>query len=166
MSKIISKNKLNIEIANDNSPLQVVVSGTIDDLIISESIIIKEGAKKFVKLNVSAAFHSKIMKDAEKKMRDSLFDIELHNPLYHVISNYSAKASNEKSIIFENLSKQMSNRVKWVNSIKLLESKNEKNIIEIGPGKTLTGIIKRISNKFNHFNINTVDDIDILKNAI
>jgi len=166
LEKIIEKNSLSIEIANDNTPEQVVISGIIDNLKKSEEIIINNGAKKIVYLNVSAAFHSKIMKEAEEKMRDSISEINFYNPIYNVISNYSALASKDKSIIFESLSKQMSSRVKWVNSVKLLESKKEKNIIEIGPGKTLTGIIKRISNKFNHFNINTVDDIDILKNAI
>ena len=166
LEQIIKKNSLNVEIANDNTPTQVVISGIIDNLKKSEEVIINNGAKKIVYLNVSSAFHSKIMKEAEEKMKDSLSKIKLSNPLCYVISNYSGSASKNKSIIFENLSKQMSNRVKWVNSIKLLESKNERNIIEIGPGKTLTGIIKRISNNFNHFNINSVSDIDVLKNAI
>ena len=106
------------------------------------------------------------MKKAEEKMKRSLSEINFSNPIYSVISNYSATASKDKSIIFSNLSKQMSNRVKWVDSIKLLESKNEKNIIEIGPGKVLTGIIKKISKNFNHFNINEVSDIEFIKNAI
>ena len=60
----------------------------------------------------------------------------------------------------------MSNRVKWMDSIKLLFDNDEKLIIEIGPGKTLTGIIKRISKDFTHFNINELKDIELLKNAI
>ena len=138
----------------------------MDDLTKSEKILINNGAKKIIYLNVSSAFHSKIMKKAEEKMKRSLSEINFSNPIYSVISNYSATASKDKSIIFSNLSKQMSNRVKWVDSIKLLESKNEKNIIEIGPGKALTGIIKKISKNFNHFNINEVSDIEFIKNAI
>ena len=117
-------------------------------------------------LNVSTAFHSKIMKKAENEMKKSLYKINFSNSLYSVISNYSATSSKDKSIIFLNLSKQMSNKVKWVDSIKLLESKNEKNIIEIGPGKVLTGIIKKISKNFSHFNLNEISDIDVLNNAI
>ena len=166
VENIISENNLKVEVANDNSPLQVVISGVKEDLTYAESIIMNNGAKKFLYLNVSAAFHSKIMKAAEVKMKNSLCKINFSNPLYSVISNYSGKATKDKLIIFDNLSKQMSSRVKWVDSIKLLESNNEKNIIEIGPGKVLTGIIKRISRKFNHFNINQVSDIKLLKNAI
>ncbi len=166
IENVIKNNSINVEIANDNAPGQVVISGIMDDLKKSEEILIKSGAKKIVYLNVSAAFHSKIMKTAEVKMKNSLCKINFSNPLYSVISNYSGKATKDKLIIFDNLSKQMSNRVKWVDSIKLLEFNNEKNIIEIGPGKVLTGIIKRISRKFNHFNINQVSDIKLLKNAI
>ena len=128
LERIIEKKSLNIEIANDNAPEQVVISGIIDNLKKSEEIIMSNGAKKIVYLNVSAAFHSNIMKEAEEKMRDSISEINFYNPIYSVISNYSAIASKDKSIIIESLSNQMSSRVKWVNSIKLLESNNEKNI--------------------------------------
>ena len=106
------------------------------------------------------------MKKAEEKMKISLSEINFKNPTCSVISNYSSTSSKDKFVIFQNLSKQMSNRVKWTDSIRLLESNNEKNIIEIGPGKILTGIIKRISKNFNHFNINDVKDIDLINNAI
>ena len=166
LEKIIEKNLINVEVANDNTPRQVVISGIMDNLKKSEEILIKNGAKKIVYLNVSAAFHSKIMQKAEEKMKNSLSEIDFSNSSYPVISNYSGTANKDKSIIFENLSKQMSNKVKWFDSIKLLESKKEKNIIEIGPGKILTGIIKRISKNFSHFNINEISDIDVLNNAI
>jgi len=166
LEKIIIDNSIKVEIANDNTPEQVVISGVMENLKKSEEVLIKNGAKKIVYLTVSAAFHSKIMKIAEEKLKNSLSKIKVSNTLYSVISNYSATANKDKSIIFENLSKQMSNRVEWLDSIKLLESKNENKIIEIGPGKVLTGIIRRISRNFNHFIINEVSDIDILKNEI
>ena len=154
IEKIIKNYSINIEIANDNTPSQVVISGILDNLKKSEEILIKYGAKKIVYLNVSSAFHSRIMKKAEEKMKNSLSEIDFSNSSYPVISNYSATASKDKSTILANLSKQMSNKVKWVDSVKLLESKNEKNIIEIGPGKVLTSIIRRTSKGFNHYNIN------------
>ena len=165
IEKIIKNNLINVEIANDNTPGQVVISGILVNLKKSENILIKHGAKKIIYLNVSAAFHSKIMKKAEEKMKKSLSQVNFSDPLYPVISNYSATASKDKLIIIDNLSKQMSNRVNWVNSIKLLECENEKNIIEIGPGKILTQIIRKISKNFNHFNVNEVNDIDVLNNA-
>ena len=166
LENIIIDNSLNIEIANDNAPEQVVISGIMDELKLSEKILYKNGAKKIVYLNVSAAFHSKIMQNAEKKMNKSFTEIKFNDPLYSVISNYTGKGSKDKSTIYKNLSSQMSNRVKWIDSIKFIISNDEKNIIEIGPGKTLTGIIKRISKDFKHFNINELKDIDLLKNAI
>ena len=166
IENLIKKNSMNIEVANDNAPNQVVLSGIINDLKNSEKILLSHGAKKVVYLNVSAAFHSKIMKNAEKKMNDSLKKVDFKDPLYSIISNFSGESSNDKRIIFENLSNQMSNKVKWVDSIRLLELKKEKNIIEIGPGKVLTGIIKRISNGFNLFNLNEIIDIDKIQNEL
>tara|TARA_Y100000590_G_C15700635_1_gene1006642 strand:+ start:57 stop:989 length:933 start_codon:yes stop_codon:yes gene_type:complete len=166
LEKIIKENSINVEIANDNTPNQVVISGIIEDIKSSEEILINNGAKKIIILNVSAAFHSKIMKKAEEKMHNYLSKIKFNDPIYSVISNFSGKDSKDKSIIYESLSKQMSNRVKWVDSIKNLLLKKEKNIIEIGPGQVLTGIIKRISNEFNHYNLNEIKDIEILKNEL
>ena len=166
VEKIIKSNLIDIEVANDNAPGQVVISGIIENIKKTEDILIKNGAKKIVYLNVSAAFHSKIMKIAENKMKDHLSKINFCDSIYPIISNYSAKANQDKIVIFEQLSKQMSNKVKWLESINLLESKQEKNIVEIGPGKVLTSIIKRISKSFNLYNLNEINDIEKLKNAI
>ena len=103
LEKIIKNNLINVEIANDNTPNQVVISGIMDDLTKSEKILINNGAKKIIYLNVSSAFHSKIMQKAEEKMKRSLSEINFRNPIYSVVSNYSATASKDKSIIFSNL---------------------------------------------------------------
>ena len=157
VENIISENHLSIEIANDNSPMQIVISGIKENLISLKDLFILNGAKKFIILNVSAAFHSKIMVDAEKKMSSYIDKISFKSPLNNIISNYSAINSNDKNVLKKNLSKQMSNRVRWVESIKCLERTEEKSIIEIGPGKILSGLIKRISNKFDIINIDNVD---------
>ena len=162
VEKIIFDNKLKVEVANDNSPLQVVISGVKEDLSFAESIIMNNGAIKFVYLNVSAAFHSKIMKNAEKKMKTYLNNVDFKDPSYPVISNFSAKDSKNSKVLFDNLTKQMSNKVRWVESIKCLDNLNETKIIEIGPGKVLSGLIKRISKNFIDNNINCVNDLDYL----
>ena len=166
VEKIILKNNLNIEVANDNSPLQVVISGIKKDLSEAEEIFLQHGIKRYQYLNVSAAFHSKIMKNAEKEMKTHLNKIQFKKPTYPIISNYDAKCSANPEIIFNNLSNQMSNKVKWVESIKCLESLKETNIIEIGPGKILTGLIKRISNKFTLSNINSIKDLENIINGL
>jgi len=165
IENIIKKNNLNIEIANDNSPLQDVISGIKEDLVKSEFYLKELGAKKFVFLNVSAAFHSKLMLEAQGKMNNYIESTIFKDSPIAIISNYSGNISNNKEILIQNLSKQMSNRVRWVESIKTLENFKEKNIIEIGPGKVLTGLIKRISNNFNIKNINSIDDFKKFNNG-
>ncbi len=166
IESLIRDFSLSIEIANDNAPGQVVVSGIIEDIKDAEKILLQNGAKKIIYLNVSAAFHSKIMIKAEEKMKLSLLSYNFSNSIYPIISNYSACANSDKNIIFDNLSKQMSNKVKWFDSIKLLENMSEKNIVEIGPGKVLTGLIKRISSSFTLYSFNNIKDIEVLNNEL
>lgn len=160
VEKIINENNLNIEVANDNSPLQVVISGIKDDLSSAESILINNGAKKYIHLNVSSAFHSQIMKDAEIEMKSYLKDVVFSNPDYPIISNFSANFSSDKKILFNNLTNQMSNKVRWTESIQQLSKVGEKNILEIGPGKVLSGLIKRITNDFTVISINSIKDLE------
>ena len=162
---IISDNKLNVQIANDNSPIQIVISGKKEDLLYAEKFFKESGALKFILLNVSAAFHSNLMKTAEEKMLNYINKIKFNSSNINIISNYSAESSNNNSIISQNLSKQMSNKVRWVESIKTLENLKEETIIEIGPSKVLSGLIKRINKKFKLINFNSINDIENIKNA-
>ena len=166
LEKIIRDHSLNIEIANDNTPSQVVISGTIENLKKSESIIKDNGGKKIINLNVSAAFHSNIMKEAEEEMKLHLNAILFQKPIFSIISNFSAENSFDPKVIFNNLLNQMSNKVRWVESIKCLDKHKENNIIEIGPGKVLTGLIKKISNNFTVTNINSINDLENLSNEL
>ena len=160
IENIILDNNLSINVANDNSPLQVVVSGTKENLFKAEPIFIDNGVKKYIHLNVSAAFHSPLMIDAEEKMKNQLNLLDFKNPLYDIVSNYSGQKSNDISVIYANLTNQISNKVKWVDSIKCLENEDKNDYIEIGPGKILSGLIKRISKKSKITNINSVDDLN------
>ena len=163
--KIIKENNLEIEIANDNSPIQIVISGKKEKILNSESLFKDYGAIKFILLNVSAAFHSNLMLNDQKEMIKFIDDISFNKSDINIISNFSAQNSNDINIIKKNLSNQMSNKVRWVESINLLENLKEKNIIEIGPGKILSGLIKRINKKFNIMNFNKISDIETIKNA-
>jgi len=163
---IIQNNKLNLSIANDNSPQQIVISGIKKELINSEEIFKKSGAKKFILLNVSAAFHSSLMNEAQEKMKEFINNSTFNNSKIAIISNFTANKSSNIDTIKENLFKQMSNRVRWVESIQTLEKNNESKIIEVGPGKVLSGLIKRISDKFDIKNIEKITDIESFKNGI
>ncbi len=160
---IIKNNSVNVEIANDNSPLQIVISGSNHDIENSEQIFLSNGIKKFIKLNVSAAFHSKFMIEAQKKLSFEIDKINFVNPSCAIVSNFDASINKSINKIIENLKLQMSNRVRWTESIKNIEEKGESQIIEIGPGKVLSGLIKRISNKFDIISINNIQDLEQLK---
>ncbi len=160
---IIKNNSVNVEIANDNSPHQIVISGSNHDIDNSEQIFLSNGIKKFVKLNVSAAFHSKFMLEAQKKLSFEIDKINFVEPSCAIISNFDASINKSINKIIENLKLQMSNRVRWTESIKNIEEKGESQIIEIGPGKVLSGLIKRISNKFDIISINNIQDLEQLK---
>ncbi len=163
VENIIKENAIELDVANDNSPSQVVISGIMNNIQLCENIFMKNGAKKFVYLNVSAAFHSKIMEKAQQQMQLHLKKVTFKKPSNSVISNFSGTASTDEETIFKNLSNQMSNKVRWVESINYLEKTKEENIIEIGPGKVLSGLIKRITTKFNVYNLNRIEDIEGLK---
>jgi [acyl-carrier-protein] S-malonyltransferase len=99
------------------------------------------------------------MLKAEKRMKHFIDNSIFKDPRIPIISNYTAVSSKDKTVLSNNLSKQMSNRVKWVESVQFLEKMQEDTIIEIGPGKVLTGLIKKISNKFKVHNIENISDI-------
>tara|TARA_Y100001970_G_C14137629_1_gene805221 strand:+ start:69 stop:995 length:927 start_codon:yes stop_codon:yes gene_type:complete len=163
VEKIINNYDLDLEIANDNSPGQVVISGTNINIIKSEEIFIKKGIKKFIKLNVSAAFHSKFMIEAQNKLNIEIDKIKFVDPICSIISNFDASLNSSSLKITKNLKLQMSNRVRWTESILTLEQIGENKILEIGPGKVLSGLIKRISKKLDTISINNINDLEKLK---
>ena len=160
VSSIINENNLDLEIANDNSPIQVVISGEIGKINKYREIFLKNDVKKYVILNVSAAFHSKYMLEAQKELSEQIVDLKFTYNDINIISNYTAEISNDNFIIKESLQNQMANRVRWKESImKLKEVTKNNKIIEIGPNKILSGLIKRISNDFDIKNYTKISDL-------
>ena len=159
VQKIIDDNNLEIEIANDNSPLQIVISGEKKELSKSKDLFLDLGIKKFVELNVSAAFHSKFMYQAQEKLSEYINLLNFLENKINIISNYDANIYNDNISIKKNLQLQMANKVNWTESIKKLEEIGENDILEFGPGKVLSGLINRISKNFNIKSINTTEDL-------
>ena len=159
IQQVIEKNNINLEIANDNSPIQVVVSGDIEDIKKNKEIFLQNEIKKYVLLNVSSAFHSKYMNEAQNILSKEIDNLNFKSNDINLISNFTAEISNNNNEIISSLKNQMANTVRWTESIKKLEEIGETNIIEIGPNKVLSGLIKRISNKFDIKSINTISDI-------
>ena len=163
LQNIIDEENLNVQIANDNSPIQVVISGMINNIDKSRDIFLKNGVKKFLKLNVSAAFHSNLMIESQNIMKRYIDETKFSDSNISIISNFSSKMSNNSGTIKGSLINQMANKVRWKESINELEINNEKHLIEIGPGKVLSGLVKRITSSFDIITINQVKDLELFK---
>ena len=155
---IIKTKHNNCFIANDNSPQQIVISGLNKNLDLFSDDLNKSKIKN-IKLNVSAPFHCNLMKSATDNMRKEINNLnikELKNP---IISNYSANPSVNGDDIKKLLILQIEGRVRWLESVEFMINQGTKNFIEIGPGKVLSGLVKRINKNINMISINTEDDI-------
>lgn len=160
IEKILDENKDNFQaqIANDNSDGQIVVSGKLEDLKkMMENL--KENKIKNIQLPVSAPFHCSLMKKATENMRGPLNNLSIEPVGINIVSNVTALAVNEPSKIKELLIKQIENRVRWRESILKMIDEGVDNFIEIGPGKVLAGLIKRINKQVKTISINSEDDI-------
>ena len=121
------------------------------------------GVKRYVKLNVSAAFHSNFMIDAQSKLINEIDKINFKNSNLPIISNYDSNVNSNIESITYALKNQMANRVRWTDSIKKLEETDTTQIIEIGPGKVLSGLIARITKKFDIKSIDKIEDLKKFK---
>ena len=158
IEKIIKKNNHACFVANDNSPQQIVISGLNKDINLLCEDLNKLKIKN-VELNVSAPFHCKLMKKATENMKDKILNLNLKDISNPIISNFSAKPSISGPEIKNLLVSQIEGRVRWLESIELMINKGTKNFIEIGPGKVLSGLLKRINKSVNIKSINNEQDI-------
>ena len=157
------KNEFVIEIANDNSNGQIVLSGKNKDLE-KFSDFLKEKNIKNVKLPVSAPFHCKLMSKATEIMKIEIENINFKNFKNVLISNVTANEVLNKDDLKKLLINQIENRVRWRESINFMIEKGVKSFTEIGPGKVLSGLIKRIDKNVKIRAINSIDDIKNFKN--
>ena len=164
IEKILKKNEqnFNAQIANDNSEGQIVLSGKIEDLD-KLIIILKENNIKNIKLPVSAPFHCSLMNKATNIMREELNKLNFMNGGNKLISNVTAKEISNTDELKDLLIKQIENRVRWRESAINMINNDINHFIEIGPGKVLSGLIKRISKEVKIDTINNQGDIEGLK---
>ena len=164
IEKILIDNEKNFsaQIANDNSDGQLVLSGKIDDL---EKLIsaLKENSIKNIKLPVSAPFHCSLMNKATNIMSEELNKLNFQNGDNKLISNVTAEVISDTEDLKSLLIKQIENRVRWRESVIYMIKNDVNQFIEIGPGKVLSGLIKRISREVKIDSINSQSDIESLK---
>tara|TARA_Y100000590_G_scaffold372917_1_gene436292 strand:- start:1032 stop:1949 length:918 start_codon:yes stop_codon:yes gene_type:complete len=146
------------EIANDNSNGQVVVSGEKKIIeILNENL--KKKKKKGIILPVSAPFHCSLMKSATEKMKDKIENTNFLKPKPHIISNVTAKEESDVNRIKPLLTDQITSRVRWKESVEYMIKQGVKDFLEIGPGKVLSGLVKKINRDVKISNINSIEDI-------
>lgn len=143
------KGKYLVEIANFNSPEQIVITGEREGVQLVCDKVLDMGAKKAVLLPVSAPFHSSLLKEAEVKLKKELETTTLFDLEKELISNVDAKPVVKKEEVKEKLVKQVSRSVLWQESIEFLINRGVDTFIEVGPGKSLSGFVKRISKLIN-----------------
>ena len=149
------------QIANDNAEGQLIISG--DKESVSQlQLILKEKKIKCIPLKVSAPFHCDLMKPAAKIMKEKIEKINFSKPSINIVSNVNAKPENNPDKIKSLLIEQIFSSVKWRESLINMSNSNVKEFIEIGPGKALSGMVKRTIKGANTFSINTIADINNL----
>ena len=164
IEKILTENKENLkaQIANDNSEGQIVLSGKTEDLdkLIQ---ILKNSSIKNIKLPVSAPFHCDLMNNATKIMTEELNKLSFKNGQNKLISNVTANEIKDLDELKNLLIKQIENRVRWRESVINMIENDVDHFIEIGPGKVLSGLVKRTNRNIKIDTINFLSDIESLK---
>tara|TARA_B100000029_G_scaffold414377_1_gene417767 strand:- start:2660 stop:3577 length:918 start_codon:yes stop_codon:yes gene_type:complete len=146
------------EISNDNSSSQIVISGE-RKIIEKFNENLKKKRKKGIMLPVSAPFHCSLMKNAAEKMKEKISKIDFLEPSPGIISNVTAKEEKDVNKIKPLLVDQIVSRVRWRESVNYMIEKGVYNFLEIGPGKVLSGLVKKINSKVEISNINSIEDI-------
>ena len=148
------------DIANDNSDVQVVISGDLDAVENAISLSKDYGIKRAVILPVSAPFHCRLMQPAQSIMQEALDNLGFQKPLVPIVSNINAKSESDPIKLRENLINQVTGTVKWRETMLLANELGVQKITELGSGKVLTGIAKRMIENVNTLNIENSADLE------
>jgi len=146
------------EVANDNAEGQIIVSGDIVSIKLLQDIL-KKDKKKSILLNVSAPFHCSLMNPAAEAMKDKINSVNFKKPSFDIVCNVTSKPENNPDILKSLLVKQIYSSVRWRESLIYMFSQKINDYVEIGPGKALSGMVKRTLKDIKSFSVNSIDDI-------
>ena len=149
-----------VSVANYNNPKQSVITGRKDAVLAAGKICEEKGALKVVELNVSGPFHSSLLEGAGEQLSKALEDVELSDIEIPYIANVTADYVKDKNDIKDLLKKQVSSSVRWQQSLELMIKDGVDEFIEIGPGHTLAGFVKKIDRGLKTVNIDTLEDFN------
>lgn len=151
-----------VQIANDNCPGQVVISGSKPSLEKAVELAHRAGARKIIRLAVSIAAHSPLMKTVQDEFSLTVEDSPIKDPHTMLFGNVTAKALISAGEIRDDLKAQLTSRVRWTESIQGMIKRGATNFIEIGSGSVLTGLVKKIDRKVKRVSIGSIPDFEIL----
>jgi len=151
------------EIANLNCPGQVVVSGKATNIELLAGLAKDKGAKRALSLDVSGAFHSSLMDPAKDKLEKEIENVDFKTPIYPIISNVTAKPTQDPVEIKQNLIKQVNSRTLFEASIRYVAEQGIKTYIEIGPGTVLKGLLRKIDKALQVINIEKPEHLNLLQ---
>ncbi|WFR58410.1 ACP S-malonyltransferase [Anaerocolumna sp. AGMB13025] len=163
IEKICEETEGIVTVANYNCPGQLVISGEKHAVAAASEALLNNGAKRVIPLNVSGPFHSPMLKEAGDKLYEVLNSVQINDPVTPYTANVNAEIINNKEEIQTLLAKQVYSSVKWQQSVEHMIANGVDTFIEIGPGKTLSGFIKKIDRSLKVINIEKVEDLDKLQ---
>ena len=149
-----------VQCANFNSPGQIVISGSVEGVREAMKVAKEKGAKLVKELVVSGAFHSPLMQSAKDEFKKELDDANFFDAKFPVYANVSGKPVTKKEEIVDLLYKQLDSPVRWEETITNMISDGAEEFIEVGPGKVLQGLVKRINPDVKFFGIDKYDDVE------
>ena len=155
-----------VEVANDNCPGQTVISGEAEAVAAAGEALKTAGARMVTPLKVSGPFHSSMLKGAGERLKPELEKVQWMNSDIPYVSNTTAELVEDQDKILPLLVRQVSESVRWQEDVKVMIDMGVDTFIEIGPGKTLAGFMKRIDRKIKCINIETVKDMEKLEALI
>lgn len=159
-----------VQVANYNCPGQIVISGETEQVKQAADKLKEAGAKRAVLLNVSGPFHSRLLTGAGEKLQNVLDDLTIGKPQIPYVANVNASYITEQEEIKPLLVKQVSNSVRWQQSVETMVADGVDTFIEIGPGRTLAGFNKKIGKaigkELTTYNVATMEDIDKVVEAL
>ena len=150
-----------VEISNDNCPGQIVISGKtkeIDECLVG---IKQKLLKKSISLSVSAPFHCQLMRPAAEEIKDLIMNLSMQNPLIPIVSNVTAEAVTKAEEVKQLLIQQIYKRVRWREIIEYMFKNSNHSFLEIGPGKALSGMLKRFKKEIEIKNYNNREDLEL-----
>ncbi len=158
-------NETGVDMANLNAPDQIAISGAADAIQQAQDLATERGARRVVPLKVSAAFHSTLMEPAVAPMREQLLNVSFKDAKTPVISNVTATELDIPAGLTDELSNQIRSSVQWFRSIQYMQAQGVTSYIEIGPGKVLTGLVRRIDPDAQTTNLSSLEDLIELSNS-